>query len=128
MGLFNCAYLCPLPPVLCLLKPIAHVCAPKMAEDELSAYPASSKSMVCPEPCNKPPFSAFTISPFAPYLAFRGGWPDLAYGIAGVWVLVQNSGFNFILPTWFGLLSSLKCISKTSRTYSCHAFHNTIML
>jgi hypothetical protein len=39
--LFNYAYLCPLPPVLCLLKPIGHVCIPKKAEDELSAYSIS---------------------------------------------------------------------------------------
>jgi hypothetical protein len=30
------------------------------------------------------PFSAFTV-PL--YLAFRGGWPDLTYGISGVWAL-----------------------------------------
>jgi hypothetical protein len=29
----------------CLLKPIAHVCTPKMAEDELSPYSASSHGM-----------------------------------------------------------------------------------
>jgi hypothetical protein len=34
-------------------------------------------SRACPEPCNKVPFSAFT-TPL--YLAFRGGWQDLAYG------------------------------------------------
>jgi hypothetical protein len=32
----------PCPPVLCLLKPIAHVCTLKMTEDKLSAYSASS--------------------------------------------------------------------------------------
>jgi hypothetical protein len=34
------AYLCP--PVLCLLKPVTHVCAIKMAEDWLGAHSASS--------------------------------------------------------------------------------------
>jgi hypothetical protein len=65
-GLFNYAYLCPLPPVP-LFKSIAHVCTPKMAEDELSAYFASSHGM--PEPCNKPPFSVF-IMPL--YFVFWG--------------------------------------------------------
>jgi hypothetical protein len=36
------------------------------------------------KPCNKPPFSVFT-RPL--YLAFRGKWSDLAYGISGVWAL-----------------------------------------
>jgi hypothetical protein len=45
LGLLNYAYLGPLSPVLCLLKPIAHVCILKMAEDGLSAYSASSHSM-----------------------------------------------------------------------------------
>jgi hypothetical protein len=27
------SYLCPLPPVLCLLKPITNICTPKMAEE-----------------------------------------------------------------------------------------------
>jgi hypothetical protein len=35
----------PCPQFFCLLKPIAHVCTPKMAEDELSAYSVSS--MAC---------------------------------------------------------------------------------
>jgi hypothetical protein len=35
---------CPLLPVLCLFKPIAHVCILKMADD-LSAYLASSHGM-----------------------------------------------------------------------------------
>jgi hypothetical protein len=57
----------PCPQFFCLLKPIAHVCTLKMAEDELSAY---SASLI--KPCNKPPFSAFTM-PL--YLALRGrGW------------------------------------------------------
>jgi hypothetical protein len=63
----------------CLLKPIAHDCNPKMAKDELSAYSASSHGM-----CNKPSFSALTMPLF---LAFRGRWPDLAYGISGIWAL-----------------------------------------
>jgi hypothetical protein len=40
--------------------------------------------MACPEPCNKFPFSAFTV---ALSLAFKGEWLDLAYGISGIWVL-----------------------------------------
>jgi hypothetical protein len=35
----------PCPQFFCLLKPIAHVCTPKMAEDELSAYSAFSCGM-----------------------------------------------------------------------------------
>jgi hypothetical protein len=35
----------PCPQFFCLLKPIAHVCTPKMAEDELSAYYVSSHSV-----------------------------------------------------------------------------------
>jgi hypothetical protein len=45
---------------------------------------------VCPEPCNKPPFSAFTM-PL--YLVFRGGWPDLACKSQEFRPWVQNSGF-----------------------------------
>jgi hypothetical protein len=52
----------------CLLKPIAHVCTPNMAKDELSAYSASSHGMF--RACNKPPFSAFTM---LLYLVFRAG-------------------------------------------------------
>jgi hypothetical protein len=29
------------------------------------------------------------------YLAYRGKWPYLAYGISGVWDLGPNSGFSF---------------------------------
>jgi hypothetical protein len=61
-----------------------------MVEDELSAYSASSTA--CPESCNKPPFSAFTM-PL--YLAFRSRWPDLAYGISGVWALGPKLQFQF---------------------------------
>jgi hypothetical protein len=43
--IMNYAQLCPLPPVLCLLKLIAHVCTLKVAEGELSVYPASSHGM-----------------------------------------------------------------------------------
>jgi hypothetical protein len=35
----------PCPQFFCLLKPVAHVCTPKMAEAELSAYSASSHGM-----------------------------------------------------------------------------------
>jgi hypothetical protein len=41
-----------------LLKLIAYVCIPKMVEDKLSAY--LSLPIACSEPCNKPPFTAFT--------------------------------------------------------------------
>jgi hypothetical protein len=36
---------CPLPPVICLLKPISNVCTLKIAEDELRTYFASSQGM-----------------------------------------------------------------------------------
>jgi hypothetical protein len=49
--------------------------------------------MACPKPCNKSPFSAFTM-PL--YLVFRGRWPDLAYGISGVWAL----GPKLIFQDW----------------------------
>jgi hypothetical protein len=49
----------PCPQFFCLLKPIAHVCTLKMAEDELNAY--LPLPMACLELCNKPPFSAFTM-------------------------------------------------------------------
>jgi hypothetical protein len=67
---------------------------PKDGKDELSAYSASSHR--CTKPCNQSPFFAFTM-PL--YLAFRGGWLDLAYGISGVWALVQNTSFSWYLFT-----------------------------
>jgi hypothetical protein len=82
--------LVPWPQFFCLFKPIAHVCIPKMAEDELSAYCSSSHSI--PEPCNKPPFSVFTM-PL--YLVFRGRRLDLAYGISGVWALGPKLQFHY---------------------------------
>jgi hypothetical protein len=60
-----------------------------MAEDELSAYFASSHGM--PEPCNKPPFSVF-IMPL--YLAYRGRWPDLTCGSLGVWAWCPKLQFQ----------------------------------
>jgi hypothetical protein len=53
----------------------------------------------CLELCNKLPFSTFTM-PL--YLAFRGGWLDLARGISGVWALgsklqFHNVKFNVLL-------------------------------
>jgi hypothetical protein len=66
-----CAYLCP--QFFCLLKLIAHVCTPKMAEDGLSV------------------FSAFTM---LLYLAFRSRWLDLTHGISGVWVLGPKLKFH----------------------------------
>jgi hypothetical protein len=66
--------LVPCPQFFCLFKPIAHVCTLedgwRWAECLLCLFP-------CPELCDKSPFSAF-IMPL--YLAFRGRWPDLAYG------------------------------------------------
>jgi hypothetical protein len=81
--------LAPCPQFFCLFKLIAHVCTPKMAEDGLSAYSASSHT--CPQPCNKPPFFAFTM-PL--YLIFRDGWPDLASGISAVWALGPKLQFQ----------------------------------
>jgi hypothetical protein len=53
----------------CLFKPIAQVCTPKMAE--ISWVLTLPLSTGCPKLCNKPPFSAFTMSL---YFMFRGGW------------------------------------------------------
>jgi hypothetical protein len=47
--------------------------------------------LMCPEPCNKPPFSAFT-RPLQ--LEFRGGRLDLAYGISGAWALDPKLRFH----------------------------------
>jgi hypothetical protein len=47
--------------------------------------------MACPELYNKPPFSIFTM-PL--YLAFRGRWPDLAYGISAVWAFGPKLQFH----------------------------------
>jgi hypothetical protein len=47
--------------------------------------------MAYPEPCNKSPFSAFTMTLC---LAFRGEWPDLAFGISGVWALDPKLWFQ----------------------------------
>jgi hypothetical protein len=59
----------------------------------VSAY--SALHTVCPGPWNKLPFSAFTM-PL--YLSFRGGWPNLAHGISGVWALGQKLRFQLLLP------------------------------
>jgi hypothetical protein len=85
--------------LFCLLKPITHAYTPKMAEDEPSVHSASSHCMS--RPCIKPPFSAFTM---LLYLAFRGQWPDLAYGTSGVWALGPNSSFVY--------LNKIKCPFK----------------
>jgi hypothetical protein len=48
-GTMSLSHLCPLPPVLSLLEPTAHVCTPKMAEDGLRlTVPLPT---VCPQPC-----------------------------------------------------------------------------
>jgi hypothetical protein len=76
-----------------------------MAEDELSAYSASFHSMSL----EKLPFSAFTM-PL--YLAFRGRWPDLTYGISGVWALgpkLQIHLQNYILKSVFLLHYATYC-------------------
>jgi hypothetical protein len=39
---------------------------------------------VCPQPCNKSPFSVFTM-PLS--LAYRDKWVEPVYGIPGVWAL-----------------------------------------
>jgi hypothetical protein len=82
-------HLCPLPQFFCLLKPLAHVCTQrwlKMSWVLLLPLPTAR-----PEPCNKPPFSAFTRSL---YLALRDRWLDLAYGISGVWTLGPKHRFH----------------------------------
>jgi hypothetical protein len=63
---------------------------------------------VCPKLCNKPPFSAFT-RPL--YLAFRGGWLGLAYGISGVWALGFNTLYLFIsTETWKAAKHCSQCL------------------
>jgi hypothetical protein len=86
------AHLCPLPPVLCLLKPTAHVCTPKMAEDELSGRSASSHSMSW---VNKPPFSAFTRPLFLVVGAGGRTWHRESQEF-GPWV--QTSSFKSSHP------------------------------
>jgi hypothetical protein len=61
-----------------------------MAEDGLSASSASSHK--CPEPYHKPPFSAAFTRPLD--WGFRDEWPDLAYGISGVWALGPKLWFQ----------------------------------
>jgi hypothetical protein len=70
------------PQFFCLLKPEARVCTQRWLK--MSWVLSLPLPTACPEPCNKPPFSAFT-RPL--YLAFKGGWPGLAYEISGIWVL-----------------------------------------
>jgi hypothetical protein len=50
----------------------------KMAKDELSAYPASSHSTA------EPKLNSFLCLHHHRYLAVKGMWLDLAYGISGV--------------------------------------------
>jgi hypothetical protein len=62
-------------PVLCLLKPIAHVCTLKMAEDEVIL--PLPLPMACLQPCNK----TFSVT-MSLYLAYRrvdrpGTWPGV---------------------------------------------------
>jgi hypothetical protein len=47
--------------------------------------------MACLDPCNKSPFSTFTI---LLYLALSDGWPGLAYGLSGVWTLGPKLWFQ----------------------------------
>jgi hypothetical protein len=82
----------PCPQFFCLIKHIAHVCTLKMAEDELSAYSASSQGM--PELCNKPPFSAFT-RPLS--LAFRGSGQTWHMESQEFGPRVQNFDFTFTI-------------------------------
>jgi hypothetical protein len=84
----------PCPQFFCLFKPVAQVCTPKMAEDDLSAHS---------ELCNKPPLFALT-RPL--YLAFMGGCLDLACGISWVLPWVQNS--SFIISRWLRILIQCK--------------------
>jgi hypothetical protein len=43
--LFNYTYLLSPAPFFCLLEPVAHVCTPKMAKNELSTSSASSHNV-----------------------------------------------------------------------------------
>jgi hypothetical protein len=88
LGLFMHNFV-PCPQFICLLKPITYICTPKIAEDEwVLSLP---RPMACPKPCNKSPFSAVTM-PL--YLGFMGRWPDLAYGISGVWAFGPKFWFQ----------------------------------
>jgi ethanolamine transporter EutH len=70
-----------------------------------------SLAMACPEQCSKP-FSAFTI-PF--YLAFSGGWLDLAYKISGVLVLGPKLQFQEYFQKNI-VMSLINGLSKQSLT------------
>jgi hypothetical protein len=63
---------------------------------------------VCPEPCNKPPFLAITM-PL--YLVFKGGWPDLAYGISEVRASLPLLSLTLLPPTLHTFFSSFQDIS-----------------
>jgi hypothetical protein len=67
-----------------------------MAEDELGATLTLPRA--CPDSCNKPPFSAFTL-PL--YVVFRGRWPDLAHGVSGAWALGPKLWFPCEVGTYF---------------------------
>jgi hypothetical protein len=90
---------CPCPQFFCLLKPTTHVCTLKMVWVLTLPLPT-----VCLEPCKKSPFSSFAM-PL--HLAFRGRWPDLAYGLSRVWALGPKLQFQ-----WDSTCKdSQKCIS-----------------
>jgi hypothetical protein len=61
-----------------------------MAEDELSAYTVSPPWRI-PSHVKNLLSSAFTMTL---YLAFRGRWLNLAYGISGVWALDPKLQFH----------------------------------
>jgi hypothetical protein len=85
-GLFNSAHLCPLPLALCLLKPVAHVCTLKMAEDGLS--------VTLPLPMDVPSRVINLLSLPPPGLVI---WRLGAGGGPGIWSL-RSLGLGFKTP------------------------------
>jgi hypothetical protein len=87
---------CPLPPVILSASTYSSCWYP-----EDSWRWAECLLCLFPQPCNKPPFSTFN-KPL--YLAFRGGWLDLAHGLSGVWTFGPKFQFHHPLVRAFHLL------------------------
>jgi hypothetical protein len=96
-GTVSLSHLCPLPPVLSLLKPTAHICTPKMAEDGLRL--TVPLPPVCPQPC----INLLSLSPglFIWQAGAGGQTGHLESQEFGP--RVQNSSFSFIQWSTFVL-------------------------
>jgi hypothetical protein len=87
-GTVSLSHLCPLPPVLSLLKPTAHVCTPKMAEDGLR--------LTVP----LPPVSPAVYKP--PFPVTRPLWRAGAVARPGTWC-PWNLGLGSKTPVPWGM-------------------------